>query len=384
MDKKTAGFISFLEGFVTLMILLVLVQTFLEDFMIITSSSYRSVHLIKISAVFFDLFFTIEFFTRLFSAAAKKKTASYFISGGGWIDLIASLPLLLLVSGPYFLLSFTDLGIVSMSALSSMSMIKLIKAVRVARILRLLRILKLFGSIKNTNSIMAQRHINYILSMIIIVIITYSFSSTLLKQLNFTSSPEAFIKNELSRTTEMIGLALSDENVNIDNFLKTINSDDIIFINKNGKLIHQTKNYSSYDLAYMLKHNNSNIIEITPISDTSISVTYYTKEIIISDSTNTLYNFILIIILVGIFLTLYLGHFAQTVTDPIFIMRNGFEKMSYTLAVKIPEKYADDDIFKLSDDYNKRWLPAKIRKLEEKSNNTTTKLSLDDVFGDNN
>ncbi len=76
----------------------------------------------------------------------------------GWIDLISSVPLLLLSSGPEVLLMvFPEIG--HGAGLGFMSSIKIVKAVRVSRILRLLRLLKVMGKIQNTDSQMANRHI---------------------------------------------------------------------------------------------------------------------------------------------------------------------------------------------------------------------------------
>ncbi|OHD83129.1 MAG: hypothetical protein A2355_01410 [Spirochaetes bacterium RIFOXYB1_FULL_32_8] len=260
-------------------------------------------------------------------------------------------------------------------------MIKLIKAVRVARILRLLRVLKIFGAIKNTDSKMAQRHVNYILTMIILIVISYSFASNLLQQLNFANSPANDVIKEYKRTTEAVGL-LFEKNENLESTIKIITADypEILSIQFKQKEIFKTNKFTDYESDYISKHNNDVIYHITPKSNPDVSINYYLNSIRIFESTNTVYNFVLIILLVLAILLIYTRHFALTISDPIFVMRNGFEKLNYTLAVKIPASYSEDDIFKLSDDFNKKWLPAKVRKLEEK-NNVTSKLSLDDVFG---
>ncbi len=381
MDKKNNSIIAFLEGLTTLMIILVLIQTFLEDFSILIGGSYQAVHMIKLSAFIFDLYFTIEFFSRLLSAMKKKEASIYFLKRSGWIDFLASIPLLLLVSGPYLLVSVMDLETAGITSLTTFSMIKLIKAVRVARILRLLRVLKIFGTIKNTDSKMAQRHVNYILTMIILIVISYSFASNLLQSLNFTDSPSSEVLKEYQRTTETIGL-LFEKNDTVDATIKSITADypEILSIQLKQKEIYKTNKYTDYELHYIVKHDTDIISAITPKSNPDVTFNYYSHSFRVFESTNTVYNFVLIILLVLAILLIYTRHFALTISDPIFVMRNGFEKLNYTLAVKIPDSYSEDDIFKLSDDFNKKWLPAKVRKLEEK-NNVTSKLSLDDVFG---
>jgi hypothetical protein len=51
--------------------------------------------------------------------------------------------------------------------------------------------------------------------------------------------------------------------------------------------------------------------------------------------------------------------------NPINEILKGFDELYYTKEVKIPKNYIDDEIFLLADNYNKKWLPAKIRKLKE-------------------
>lgn len=76
----------------------------------------------------------------------------------------------------------------------------------------------------------------------------------------------------------------------------------------------------------------------------------------------------------------YSPHFAITVTDPIHVMRKGFSDSSYNLEVEIPAKYRDDDIFILSDLYNREYLALKQRNLSRsESAEMKSDLSLDDI-----
>ena len=42
-------------------------------------------------------------------------------------------------------------------------------------------------------------------------------------------------------------------------------------------------------------------------------------------------------------------------------MERGFREKDYNLEVKIPEKYADDDVFRVAKLYNENYLPLKDR-----------------------
>ena len=73
MQKNEKIFYSLLENFVLIVILLVIIQTFLEDFSIYMGWSIDIINRIKLTAFFFDLFFTFEFFIRFVNALIKRK-----------------------------------------------------------------------------------------------------------------------------------------------------------------------------------------------------------------------------------------------------------------------------------------------------------------------
>ena len=126
MQKKQNVFITILENITIFMILLVLIQTFCEDLFFYLGYPIDIVNKIKLSAIIFDLYFTLEFFIRFISALFKKRGIDYFFYKNGWIDLLASVPLLLLISGPEMLFQIFAVNIFSISILSKTRMLKVI------------------------------------------------------------------------------------------------------------------------------------------------------------------------------------------------------------------------------------------------------------------
>ena len=89
MAKK---FVSFLEGLVIFMIIMVLIQTFLEDLAVLLGFSWSFRKNLIVSGFIFDLFFSIEFLVRFYIALSLGELKDYMGRRQGWIDLIASVP----------------------------------------------------------------------------------------------------------------------------------------------------------------------------------------------------------------------------------------------------------------------------------------------------
>jgi hypothetical protein len=147
-----------LENFIMVVILLVMVQTLLDDLSVLMDWTWSARKVLLITGFCFDVFFSLEFFIRFFNAINKGRggVKQYFLRERGWIDLAASVPLLLLSSGPAFFSLFTGMVIGGFAGV--LNVLKVVKAVRIARVLRLLRVLKIFKQIKFTDSVMVQRH----------------------------------------------------------------------------------------------------------------------------------------------------------------------------------------------------------------------------------
>ena len=93
------------------------------------------------------------------------------------------------------------------------------------------------------------------------------------------------------------------------------------------------------------------------------------RAVSVQNSVQNLIFFFIVLLTVAAFLIFYSPQFAITITDPLHVMERGFLERDYNLEVKIPEKYADDDVFRVAKLYNEHFLPLKDRTKthEEKS-----------------
>lgn len=365
---------NFFESFIVIAILLVLVQTFLEDFAVLAGWNWEIRRTFIFTGFIFDSIFTIEFLIRYFSALGKRQAGKYFLEGRGWIDFLASIPLLLLNSGPAFLSLILGGGVI-FGLGSMLNILKIVKAIRIARVLRLLRILKIFRRIKYTGSVMAQRHITKINTVSITAFVSTLFIFTLAgSYLSLPNVESTAGERYVKEIDTFLGLLQVKDVSAVERAAEFAAYDeDLLIIKDKGQTLFSrldNQTYSSQfgpgDFAYIEKGNWSFFFDI--------------RELLKIQSVYNILFFLVVIVLVLSYLLYYSPHFALTVTDPVHVMRRGFSDGSYNLEVEIPEKYRDDDIYILADLYNKEYLTLKQRSFsEERSGSMVSDLSLDDI-----
>ncbi len=91
-----------------------------------------------------------------------------------------------------------------------------------------------------------------------------------------------------------------------------------------------------------------------------------------------LFFFGVVVFMIMVYLVFYSPHFALTVSDPIHVMYRGLSEQDYNLEVRIPEPYAEDDVFTLAAAYNEVFLPLKDRTREVEAPEQS-ELKLDDI-----
>ncbi len=351
MNKKL---VNLLESAVILAIFLVLIQTFLEDFAILTGWKMRFRQQLMITGFFFDLFFTIEFIIRLYYAIANRKAFVYLTIERGWIDFLASIPLLMLNSGPLaFSIFFGGSAFLGLGGM--LNLLKVIKAIRIARILRFLRIIKIFRRIKNTDSPMAQRHVANITAIGVTVLVFSLLIFTFLTGSLEVKGLDTFIFSH----QEAIAAQLSSQQENKTALAASLNilketEESLLIVKISGKAV-----YSRFDNGYY--EQNFGPGEYSYFSEGSFEAFFDLRPYVQQLSRESLLFFVIVVFVVLSFLFIYSPHFALTISDPIHVMRRGLQEEDYNLEVKIPEKYQDDDVYQLARLYNEKYLPLKAR-----------------------
>ncbi len=353
-NRNSSRLVSFLESLVIAAILLVLIQTFLEDFAVLSGWDVDLRHKLLLAGFFFDLFFTIEFLIRLYYALMGRRVGRYLTLERGWIDFLASVPLLMFNSGPFALTLLTGTGI-ALGLGGILNLLKVIKAIRIARILRFLRIIKIFRKIKNVSSPMAQRHVASITAisvtvMVLCLLFFTFFSSTL--QVNgldtaFSAQAEATADYLADKTDDPADFVLA-----LDTLRET--RVNLLIVKYRGQTLF-TRFSDQYYAQYFAPGDYSYLSrgELELFFDQRAYVSQLSRESILF--------FVIVVLVVLAYLLIYSPHFALTVTDPIHVMRRGLEETDYNLEVKVPERYRRDDVFELAKLYNEKYLPLKDR-----------------------
>lgn len=362
---------SFLENLVLVVIVVVLVQTFLEDLAVILDWSVAARHTLLFAGLALDVFFTIEFVVRSYDAVRYRRFGMYFWLDRGWVDLLASVPLLLFNSGPAALgvlaggLSIAGIG-------GTLNVLKVVKAIRVARVLRLLRALKMFRKIKHTDSVMAQRHVSAVSTMSVAIFVFVLLGLAAGGAVFTLDTLESDYQARMERSFEHIldqGLAVSGEEADLRRFVESVGG--ILTVEREGDVLYSRHPQAEYDRSYAAT-------DYAVIERAGVLMFVSLKPLARSQAASNLRYFVVIVALVLGFMFGYSPRFALTVTDPIHVMHRGMEERSYNLEVRIPPEYRDDDIYRLASAYNRIFLPMKDRE-NAGSESESSQLTMGDV-----
>ena len=368
MSKKTT---SFFESLVTAAILLVLIHTFIEDLSIIIGWDMSVRQKLVYAGFFFDLFFSIEFLVRLYNAIVEKRVIRYLTADKGWIDFLASIPLLLLNSGPTALAFLTEeTALIGIGGI--LNILKVIKSIRIARVLRFLRILKIFRRIKYADSPMVQRHVANISTISITIIVFSLFGFTLAKDfLNLPGYESAFAKGQ-----ENVIQFLEEAKDNEKEFLSRVSYlkdtvDEVLIIKRAGETT-----FSRYSNEYYTTIFGPG--EYAYLQGNGFELFFDQRPLSVHIARESLFFFGIVILMVLAFMIIYSPHFAITISDPIHVMRKGIEDKAYNLEVRIPSRYEEDDVFRLASLYNEVFLPLKDRNAPH-DETATIEMDMDDL-----
>jgi hypothetical protein len=344
---------SLLESLVVLAIVAVLIQTFLEDLALILDWSVPVRHTLLFAGLAFDVFFTAEFLVRGYESFCRRRFGDYFWLERGWIDLLASVPLLLLNSGPAALGVLAG-GLAVGGVGGTLNILKVVKAIRVARVLRLLRALKIFRKIKNAESVMAQRHVATVstlsVTLIVAALVVLAAAGAFLPVNNLESDYQHRLEQSFHYLRETLDQGAPAPEIR--RYAEAMTG--VLAIERDGDVLYSRHDQDRYDTYFTAT-------DYVVIGEAGLLMFVDLKPLNRQRATRNLQYFAIIIALVLAYVFWYSAHFALTVSDPIHVMRRGLEEKSYNLEVLVPREYREDDVYRLAEAYNRVFLPMKDR-----------------------
>jgi len=358
-----------IENLITLAIILVLIQTMAEDIFVLLGADWDIRMLFIYTGLAFDLLFTLEFLIRSWAALSQGGLGKYLWQENGWVDFVASVPILVFNSGPALLTHIS--GTVFIGSGSLIGLLKIVKAVRMARVLRILRLLKIVRRIRFADSKMVQRHtVRIITTAVATLIFSASISGAVFAFIDSLSTEEVWHHEQIAAVESLVEDASLVSTP--DAAKRWGRSRPSVILLRSGDWTLYSKYHDEF---LMAKFGPS---DYSVLESDSYAIWFDSRPLSVAHSRLNLILFVSNLVVVLMLMITYSPHFAITVSDPVNVMLCGITQRSYNLEVRIPRQYAQDDIFRLAKAFNDTYLPLKERSdLDEQGG--TLDISLDDI-----
>ena len=313
--KKRIG--NIIEGVVTAAIILVLIQTFLEDMFVISGASWALRRVFLYTGFAFDLFFTIEFLIRSWSAVTAGEYGRYFIRRNGWVDFVASVPLLIFTSGPEVFAMASGAAFAGTGAL--IGLLKVVKAVRMARVLRLLRLLKIFRRIRFADSVMVQRHtVRIVTTAAATLIFTATIIGTVFALTESSGAEEIWLNDQIAAVESLAERPELADGPDAAEAWGRSRPSVLLVKDEDWTL------YARNDDAYLKRCFGPGDFAVRTAG--SYSVWFDIRPASVTQSRLNLTIFAVTLAVVLLMMITYSPHFAITVSDPVNVMLRGLRR----------------------------------------------------------
>ncbi|MFW6138755.1 MAG: ion transporter [Spirochaetota bacterium] len=337
-----------LERVIFILVVLVILQTFWEEFAVFMGYSLRVRKYLLIASLGFDLLFSIEFVSRLIVSGRKAMGGHYMAYEGGVADLLASLPLLLFHSLPlvYIMFFSTDAGL--LASVSGLSTLQAAWIISLAGLLRFVRVLKIFGKLR-TLFRMTPRYL-YTGTAVFIAVVIASLAG-------FSCMDRGTLLQSASMETRKIlaNYIKSSQEHDFESILG--GSSTVLIIKKDDIPVYRSISRLDFDRQY-----SDNDYDKSTIG--SYEIYFSTKD---ANRTRAFINMLAFSAVLGSLLgmvVLYRRHFNRHISGTTAVMLRGFRNAGYLTPVRINDARSDFEIYQLADQYNRKWLPLKRKILE--------------------
>jgi len=348
-----------LESLIFILIILVIFQTYGEELAIFLNLGVGIRKYLLMASFCFDAIFSVEFIARLIVSGRRGKTGRYLLREGGIIDFLASLPLLILSSGPLFFMTYLAggrgivipvVGGLGIGAVSKIRFLKIFKTIRIIRIFRFIRAMKLLGKVK-TRYVMTPRYVGAPVLIVIAVCVAALIGFTYLED-------ERIIRPKAEEVRAVLASSMEVEDPeNLHLFFSESRS--LLFIEADGETVLQNIDPGVFESSYF--NDDYYVVEMG-----EYEVYLDRKDVKRAHALINMTVFDIIIAAINFITTIYRRFFNRHVASATSVMLRGYKTTEYSTPVRIQENRRDFEIYQLAEQYNKKWLPIKRRIIELK------------------
>ncbi len=349
-EKSYLG--RFFESLVFILIILVILETFAEEIFAFMDFTTVWRKRLLLAGFGFDLVFTAEFIARLGRSRARRGAGTYLAKELGLVDLLSSIPPLLLHSGPLLLLTYFPNSSPLFASLGALSFLKAVKIIRITRTLRFLRTLKLFGKTR-PRYLMTSRYVTRNLVIVISVIILALIGFT------FVDSGQIIQSHSIEAQRIVSAYVRSEKIPNFERLLS--DTDSVLFIKSGGKLLYHRIDEDEFEKRFLKDDYAVRAVG-------GYDITFSLKDLTRLHAFINLLDYSMIVLILIAVTTLYRGYFNRHISNSVGVMLKGFKTEAYSTPVRIVKKASDLEIYDLADQYNKKWLQVKRRIVEIRRN----------------
>ncbi len=343
------------ENFFLVIIIFSIIQLFLEEFAAIGNWLVSTRHILIYIGFAFDLIFTIEFIIRLIVSSKKGSIGIYLKYQRGWIDFLASVPILIFYSGPmvYYISKIVQVTMVSqLVTFKTLKLIRIIRIIRISRILRLLRILKIFGKISKSAANMVKHHVATVATTALSSLIIGLFLIHLLFSLLGWPGLEFFGMQRSKQYSKMIDKAVvlaGQFNIEINQSLNLMFATDKRVLN----LTHNQQDIiKKYELDEMLSRYDLN--DLMVIEKDTISLWFEVSDINKYIAKTNIEIFLLVLFILAGILFFYSRHFVRYIALPLDAVGQKITDPSYSPKLDIKEAYKEDEVYQILNNLGKK------------------------------
>jgi hypothetical protein len=340
------------EIVIFILVILSLIHIILDEYTNFMDFHVLVRKILLITGFAFDLIFTIEFLARIFIKRLRGTILRYFTRSTGIIDFFCSIPALLLYSLPMIWPSYFSSAEGMFLMLGGLMFFKTVRVSVISKTLRFIRILKLFDKIKS-KYIMTPEFLKRILTITTVIIVAALIG------FYFVRGGAVFQTKSLG-VKEILSNYIKGE-VNREDFQTLLSgTESVLFIKKGDETVYTSISTLFFDNSFL---NDDYLISRIE----NYEIYFKTKDV------KKIYSFINLLIfsiILGIFLiivTLFRKYFNEHISETVAIMLRGYKSPSYLGMAPMKKEKKELEIYQLTRQFNKKWVPLKKKIMEIKN-----------------